>query len=263
MTVTAHPPGPLSAFVEDDGLWRVVWPAALAGAILVHSFAFLFMTAQPAKPKPVPITMAISIPPPPPEPPPPPPEPPKPKKPPPVEAPPPPLPPAPIQSETPPPPDAAPPKASEEVIALGPSTGQGVKVAVGSKDGVEGAPPVTSSGPPSDVAPTNRGQSGPPPKEWDENGYKSGAWELMNKAKRYPRKAQVLGLEGKCMVVVKLNHDGSLAGPPKIFGKGTGHPDLDEECLAMATRTTFPTIPENVATPVTFRFPIEFTLVNR
>ena len=85
----------------------------------------------------------------------------------------------------------------------------------------------------------------------------------MNKAKRYPRKAQVLGLEGKCMVVVKLNHDGSLAGPPKIFGKGTGHPDLDEECIAMATRTTFPTIPDNVAAPVTFRFPIEFTLVNR
>ena len=262
MTAMAHPPGPLSAFVEDDRLSRVVWAAAVLFALLVHSVAFVAMTAQPPKPKPVTITMAIAMPPPPPPEPPPPPPPEK-KKPPPVEAPPPPLPPAPVPSETPPPPDAPPPKAADEVIALAPSTDQGVKVAVGSKDGVEGAPPVTSSGPPTNVAPTNRGQSGPPPQTWDENGYKSGAWDLMNRAKRYPRKAEVLGLEGKCMVTVKVNHDGTLAAPPKLFGKGTGHPDLDEECVAMAIRTTFPPIPDHIAAPMTFRFPIEFHLVNR
>ncbi len=257
-------PGSLSGFYADDGLWMVVWPAALGVAVLVHSFAFVFMTATPAKPKPETITMALAIPPPPPPPPPePPPPPPKEKpKPPPEKAPPPPLPPAPVVSETPPPPDAPPPKAAPEVVALAPSTGQGVKVAVGSPDGVEGAPPVTGTAP-SEAPLTNRGQSGPPPKEWDENGYKSGVWDLMNRAKRYPRKAQVLGLEGKCVVSVKLNHDGSLAAPPKILGKGTGHAVLDEECIAMAERTTFPTIPAHVPAPVSMRFPVEFHLENR
>ena len=85
----------------------------------------------------------------------------------------------------------------------------------------------------------------------------------MNRAKRYPRKAQVLGLDGKCVVSVKLNHDGSLAAPPKILGKGTGHAVLDEECIAMAQRTSFPSIPTHVPAPVSMRFPVEFHLENR
>jgi TonB family protein len=149
-------------------------------------------------------------------------------------------------------------------VALGPSTGQGVAVAVGTPDGVEGAPPPASSGPQrTDVPATNRGQSGPPAENWSESGYKSGAFDRMNKNKRYPRQAEVLGLEGRCMVVIKLNHDGTLAEKPKVFGKGTGHALLDEECVAMAERTTFPPIPASVEAPVTFRIPIEFHLVNR
>jgi protein TonB len=261
-------PGSLTGLYADDSLWMVVWPAAFGVAVLVHSFAFLFMTATPARPKPEAITMSIAMPPPPPAPPPPAPPPQEKPKPPPEKAPPPPtekaLPPAPppeTQAET-PPPEAPTPKAAEQVVALAPSTGQGVAVPVGAPDGVEGAPPVTSTGPRT-APPTNRGQSGPPPKEWDENGYKSGAWDLMNRAKRYPRKAQVLGLEGKCVVSVKLNHDGSLAAPPKILGKGTGHTVLDEECIAMVERTAFPSIPTHIPAPVSMRFPVEFHLENR
>jgi protein TonB len=110
---------------------------------------------------------------------------------------------------------------------------------------------------------TNRAMSGPPQAEWDPNGYKNGAWDSMNKAKRYPRKAQVLGLEGKCVVKIMLHHDGSLAARPSIIGKGTGHDVLDEECIAMAERVKFPPIPDKVEAPVTFRFPIEFHLENR
>ncbi|MBM4281988.1 MAG: TonB family protein [Deltaproteobacteria bacterium] len=105
--------------------------------------------------------------------------------------------------------------------------------------------------------------AGPPTEAWDPNGYRNGAWDQMNKAKRYPRKAQVLGLEGKCVVKVMLNHDGTLAAKPTVVGKGTGHPPLDEECVAMAERVTFPRIPVHVEAPVTFRFPIEFHLENR
>jgi protein TonB len=176
---------------------------------------------------------------------------------PPVEAPP--APPAPPSPE-PPPENTPPPLSTAEPVNLGPSTGQGVAVAVGTPDGVAGAPPVASSGPPAE---TNRGMSGPPRENWDPNGYKNGAWDEMNKAKRYPRKAQVLGLEGKCVVKVQVNHDGSLAGKPTIVGKGTGHDVLDEECVAMAERVKFPPIPADVEAPVTFRFPIEFHLENR
>lgn len=262
---TSESPGPLQGFMEPDRLWAV-WAGAVVAALVVHSMGFLFMTAQPAKPKPEAITMSIAMPPPPPppppEPPPPPPEPPKPKAPPPPDKPLPPAPPAPPDAP-PPPPDAPPPQAAEEVVNLAPSTGQGVAVAVGSPDGVEGAPPVSSTGPAGDVKPTNRGQSGPAPEAWDENGYKSGAWDRMNRNKQYPRKAQVMGLEGKCIVSVKLNHDGSLAAPPKVLGKGTGHAVLDAECIAMAERTTFPPIPTHIPAPVAMRFPIEFVLENR
>jgi TonB family protein len=264
----ATPHGPLSGFMINDRMTSVVWAAAIALAVVVHSTAFVVAAATPKKPKPPPITMAISVPPepPPPLPPPPPPTPeqPKPQKPEPIQEIAPPLAPPAPPSETPPPPDAPPPKASDQVVALAPSTGQGVAVAVGTPDGVDGAPPPTSSGPQrTDVPVTNRGQSGPPEDVWSETGYKSGAFDRMNKNKRYPRQAEVMGLEGRCMVVVKLNHDGSLAEKPKVFGKGTGHALLDEECVAMAERTTFPPIPASVETPVTFRIPIEFHLVNR
>lgn len=265
---TSASPGPLQGFAEPDRL-LAVWLGALLGAVVIHSVAFVFMTAQPAKVKPEAITMSIAMPPPPPPPPPhpqepepePPPPPEKPKTPPPDK----PLPPAPpAPPDVPPPPTDAPlPKAAPELVTLGPSTGEGVKIAVGSPDGVEGAAPITSSGAPSDAPLTNRGQAGPAPREWDENGYKSGAWDMMNRNKQYPRKAQVMGVEGKCVVSVRLNHDGSLASPPKILGKGTGHAVLDEECLAMAQRTTFPPIPEHVPAPVAMRFPIAFVLENR
>ena len=259
--MTAETPhGALSGFMVKDRLARVVWTAAFALAVVVHSAAFLVASSQPAKPTPVTMTMAIAIPPPPP-----PPlkddrkQPPKPE---PVNAAPPPAPPAP-PSETPPPVEQPTPQASEQVTALAPTTGQGVAVAVGTPDGVAGAPPPTSTGPASDVPTTNRAQSGPALVNWNESGYKSGAFESMSKNKRYPRKAEVLGLEGRCMVVIRLNHDGSLAEKPKVFGKGSGHELLDEECVAMAERTTFAPIPAHIAAPVTFRIPVEFHLVNR
>lgn len=241
-------------FWHDDSLWQVIWPAAIGVAVVVHAFAFAMATTTPTKKAVERIAMAISVPPDPP--PPPPPEPPKPKKkqvePPPDVA--------PAQAAAPtdtPPTDTPPPLSTVTPVALGPSTGEGVSVPVGTPDGVAGAAPISGEGPPPD---TNRAQAGPPQENWDPNGYKSDAWDLMNKAKRYPRKAKVLGLVGKCMVKVMINHDGSLAAPPSMVGKGTGHDVLDEECLAMASRVKFAPIPSHIETPVMYRFPIQFEL---
>ncbi len=239
---------------HDDSLWQWIWAAAIGVAVVVHAVAFFAMSGSPAKERPQPIAMSINMPPPPP----PPerqPDPPRKKA---AETP----PPAPAAAplDNPPPVDAPPPLSTLEPINLGPSTGQGVAVAVGTADGVAGAPPVSGSGPPPE---TNRAQAGPPPAVWDPNGYKSNAWDMMNSAKRYPRKAEVMGIEGKCMVKVMINHDGSLNTRPSITGKGTGNELLDEECIAMAERVKFPPIPAEVDAPVTYRFPVEFKLLNR
>lgn len=65
------------------------------------------------------------------------------------------------------------------------------------------------------------------------------------------------------MVEIHVNHDGSLSEKPKLFGKRSGHDLLDEECIAMAERTTFDPIPAHVDAPAMFRIRIEFKLVNR
>ena len=239
---------------QKDASWKWMGPA-LALAAAVHGAAFFAMSGAPAKPLPQTISMAINLPPPPP-PPPKPPDPPKKKV---SQATPPPAPSA-APLDIPPPQDTPPPLSTAEPIALGPTTGMGVAVPVGTPDGVAGAAPVSGSGPPPQ---TTRAQAGPPPPAWDPNGYKSDAWDMMNKAKRYPRKAEVLGLEGKCIIKVLINHDGSLAARPSIVGKGTGHAALDEECIAMADRVKFPPIPAHIEAPVTYRFPVEFHLLNR
>ncbi len=243
-------------FWRDDSLWQVIWPAAVALAVVVHCIFFLAASSSPAKKATQRIAMAISMPPPPPpEPPPLPPE----KKP---ErrvesekA------PAPAAPPTPEPPaqNQPPPLSTAEPVNLGPATGQGVAIAAGTPDGQAGAPPVSGEGQPLE---TNRAQPGPPQAEWDRNGYKSGAFEVLNRAKRYPRKAEVLGVEGWCMVKVSLNHDGSLAARPSIVNS-SGQAILDEECLAVASRVTFPPIAAHVATPYVERFRIEFKLLNR
>jgi len=259
MAWSEHPPGPFVA-LHEDRLWAVVWTGAVVAAIALHAVALAGMRTTPERPRQAPITMAIAIPPEP-EPPPPEPQPEKPKPKPKPETPAEPLPPAPPTEAPPTPPDAPVPQAAPDVVAVAPSTGEGVAVPVGAVGGDPTAPPVSGTGP-TDAPPTNRAQPGPAA-AWDENGYKTKAWDLMNKGKRYPRKAQVLGLEGKCILSVRVNHDGSLAAPPNLLGKGTGHAVLDEECLAMAQRTRFEPIPEHVAAPVAFRFPIEFVLENR
>ena len=245
-----------ASFWEDDRAWQAAWPAAIAFAVLFHGVAFVAATQQPARKRAPPLVMAIAMRPPPPvveELPPKPPE--KPKM---LQSAPPPAPAAPPTAD--PPPSATPPPlATLEPIALTPTTGEGVAVAAGTPDGEANAPPVSGEGGP---LTTNRAVSGPERPDWDPNGYRNNAWDLMNRAKRYPRKAQVLGLEGKCVVKVMLRHDGSLAQRPQIIGKGTGHPALDEECITMAERVKFPPIPPHIEAPVMFRFPIEFHLEN-
>lgn len=245
---------------REDTLARVIYPSALAVAVVVHGAMFGLANQSPHKKPQERIVMAVSVPPdPPPPPPPPPPEKKKPPPPKPTELPP--APPAAVPDAPPQPADTPPPLSTLPPVNLGPSTGQGVAVPVGTPDGAVGAAPVSSpSAPPPE---TSRAAPGPPVENWDPNGYKNDAWDMMNKSKRYPRKAEVLGLEGKCMVSVRLNRDGSLATKPTIAGKGSGHEILDEECIAMAERVKFKPIPAHVEVPYLVRFPVEFKLVNR
>lgn len=98
---------------------------------------------------------------------------------------------------------------------------------------------------------------------FDLSAYRKTVFDILNREKRYPRKARVLQLQGRCVVNLALNRDGSLAEEPKLLGKGTGHPVLDEECLRMAKSVRYPPIVGEVTElPVRVRQPIEFTILD-
>jgi TonB family protein len=98
---------------------------------------------------------------------------------------------------------------------------------------------------------------------FDISAYRKTVFDILNREKRYPRKAKVLQLQGRCVVNLALNRDGTLAEPPKLLGKGTGHPVLDEECLRMANSVKYPPILGEVTElPVRVRQPIEFTILD-
>ncbi|MCC7108354.1 MAG: TonB family protein [Deltaproteobacteria bacterium] len=241
-----------SFWTNDEG-WQIGWPAALLLAVVVHAFAFMGAAKTPPKKIEPRIEMAIAMPPPPPEPPPPEPEPEKPKPKP--KVPPPDLPPPPNET---PPPEAAPtevqPVTGVTADSVVGENASGMNVRVGN----------TTFGNPNDeplVKPQDvQAIVGP---AFDISAYRKTVFDILNREKRYPRKAKVLQLQGRCVVNLALNRDGTLAEPPKLLGKGTGHPVLDEECLRMANSVKYPPILGEVTElPVRVRQPIEFTILD-
>ncbi len=242
-----------SSFWMNDEGWQIAWPAAIAFAMIVHAVAFVASANAPAKAVAERVTMAISMPPPPPPPPPPELEQPKPK--PPAKEPPP-------KQDLPPPPNEEPPptpvqdaqpvtgltadsvvanSASDTVARVGNTT-------FGDQNKETFTPPVE----------VQKASARP----FDLDGYRRRVFDAMNKEKRYPRKARVLGLEGKCLVKVMVNRDGSLAGDPKILGKGTGHESLDQECLRLAKAIQYPALEGDVEAPLHLTRAIAFSLMD-
>lgn len=226
-----------SFWTNDDG-WQVAWPGAIAFALLFHGFAFVASQNAPVKVRQEPITMAIAMPPPPPEEPPPP----EPPKPPPPKVKPRELPPPPNQKPVEQPPQDVQPVTGVTADSVVADNAGGPQVRVGNTTfGNPNEEPLT---PPHEV-------QRPAAVPFDLQAYKATVFERMNKEKRYPRKAQLLGLEGSCLVKLVINRDGSLAAEPELFaGKGTGHDVLDTECLRMAKAAHFPPIVGDTETPV-------------
>lgn len=241
-----------SFWTNDDG-WQIAWPAAIAFAVLFHGIAFLATTHAPAKIVAERVTLAISMPPPPLPPevaPPPEPEKPKPKAPPP-------------KTELPPPPNEEPlPEARVEDIK--PVTGLTAdSVVADSASDITARVGNTTFGDQNQEALTLPAEvQRPTARPFDLEGYRKRVFDAMNKEKRYPRKARVLGLEGKCIVKVMINRDGSLAGEPKLIGRGTGHDSLDDECLRLAKAFRYPALEGDVETPLHLTRAIAFTLMD-
>lgn len=252
-------PGPNmgSFWLNDDG-WQIAWPAAIGFAMLFHVFAFVAGNKAPPKiVKHEPVVMAISMPPPPPpptEPEPPPPEEPKKKEKPP-----------PIKEDLPPPPnETPPPEETPPVEDVKPVTGVTADSVV-----ADSASGVTTRVGNTTFGDQNKEEFTEPKqverlaaRPFDLEGYRKRVFEAMNKEKRYPRKARVLGLEGKCIVKVMINRDGSLAGKPKLLGKGTGHAALDEECLRLAEAIHYEPLEGDVEVPLHLTRAISFTLMD-
>lgn len=203
--------------------FRLPWPLALLVAVLVQAPILLVtIELRPAEEHPEEVTIDLeTFLPPPPEPPPPEPPPPEPPPPPPPKEPPPkpkpqpqPKPqPAPVPSpepvaEPPPEPDPVPPQDPVPEPA--------------EPDPTPPPPPQPPRPPPP-----------PPPKPFDARGYRGAAIGKVERQKRYPKKARVMGLTGRVIVRAYIDKDGNLVGEPRIHGRGSGHSVLDEEALRM------------------------------
>lgn len=245
-----------SFWMNDDG-WQVAWPAAIAFALLFHGVAFVAGEQTPPKKRQDPIVMAIALPPPPPpEITPPEPEPPrqkpKEKK---VELPP----------DTPPPPNVTPPDVEEtpptpvtgisaDSVVQGGAAGMNVRVG-NTTFGDVNKEEFTK---PEDV------QQIRAKVHFDPAAYRSNAISMVNKQKRYPRKAKVLGLEGNVLVRVELDRDGKLMQDPVVVGRGSGHDVLDAEAVRMVSAAApFPDIVgDDVDIPHRVVFPVQFRLID-
>jgi len=229
---------------------RIPWLVALLIGVLGHTpFLFIRFEKTPVPPpEALEIALSTFLPPEPPPPPPPP------------EPPPPPPPPT---NKRPPPADK--PVAPQEPIVEVP-TPTPVEPTPAPPDPTP-APPVKEPPPadPRPPEPVERPPAPPPPPKnpFDPKAYQSTVYARVNKHKRYPRRAEVMGAEGRVNLVLRIDAKGQLAAPPKIVGKGTGHKELDDEAIRMANASApFPlpegdvrTYPVNVVIIIEFKLP--------
>lgn len=227
--------------------FRLPWPLAGVVALLLHLPPLLFsvkLDKPPEHPDEVTVDLA-TFEPPPPEPPPPEPPPPPPPKPKPKPKPTPKPTPSPIPS---PEPSPEPPAEPDPTPVEQPDS---------IEEPAEPQEP-TPPPPPRPVTPPPP----PPPNPFDSRGYRNRAISRVERQKRYPKKARVMGLTGRTRVTVRLNRDGSLAAEPRIVAPGTGHAVLDEEALRMVKAAApFPPLEGDIERlPVFLTIPIVFEL---
>lgn len=239
-----------------DGLrWWIAGGAAVAFHLVPLLLAELDFLAPPP-PEPVTIELSVFVAPPaadeeaapgppappeaPPEPPaatpptPPPPEPPPPEPPPPEPPPPeppPPTPPEPVATE--PASESAPVEAPSAAVATtAPATGgapsdSAVVTASASSSSSSSGDPAGRPGPV-----TARPPPPPPGPAFDPRAYRNTAFGLVDQHKRYPRKARVLGQQGRVILMLYLDRDGSLLREPDVR-RSSGFEELDEEAVRM------------------------------
>jgi TonB family protein len=189
---------------------RLPWIVAGAIAVAAHGPLLLLKLEQDAlqTPEEVEIDLSTFLPPEPPPPEPPPPEPPPPE-------PPPPKPPKPQ------------PVAPKPAPVLGPDPVEEVEP---DPTPTPPTPPPPTPPPPGPVTPRPPPPPPPPKDPFDSRAYKNKAFACANSKKRYPRKARVMGLEGRGMVVFRVDLSGKLVGKPRVL-KSTGHDVLDKEAI--------------------------------
>lgn len=119
--------------------------------------------------------------------------------------------------------------------------------------------PVTAE--PSDTPPLPKPPPPPPPPPktpFDPRAYRNRAFSLVDRHKRYPRKARVLGLEGTVKLLLYVGESGELMREPKVH-QSSGHEPLDEEAVRMVKAAApFPK-PEGEISRVPILVPLTIT----
>jgi len=168
------------------------------------------------------------------------------------------LPVADVQEEAPPqgPPDPAPelaPVAVSEPVAAPPSSAEGgpaLATSDAARGGTEDAHRHADA--------SSAASAGSP--FGDVHGYLGDLQERVRRSQRYPELAIRLGLEGVVDVRVRVNLDGTFAGPPAV-ATSSGHALLDQEALRMVARAApFPPLPADAVRPADLTVPVWFHL---
>lgn len=155
---------------------------------------------------------------------------------------------APPQPVAPSPPEAVPLQGPKETAAgTGPSAGNGAILA---------ATAATAA-----VVSGARGGAGSAPARVDLGGYYRGIYAALNGALKYPAIARRQGMEGRALVVVKIDRKGRLVTKPRI-SESTSYGPLDEAAVRLIEEhQPFPGVPAGyVGDTLEFTVPISFRL---
>ncbi len=94
-------------------------------------------------------------------------------------------------------------------------------------------------------------------------GFRRSIFREIVAEKNYPRSARRMRMQGKCLLLVRINKSGQLAGSPRVL-RSTGHSVLDEEAIRSIKAAAPFAVPAGrfPKDQLEFKIPIQFKLTS-
>lgn len=115
---------------------------------------------------------------------------------------------------------------------------------------------------PVETAPLQIAQVAAPEPEVDIDAYLGRLASAIERHKRYPRQARVMGMEGVVVVSVRVTRTGGKVGRIEIV-RSSGFDLLDREALRMVGAAAFPAASRLPSDPFPMHIPVRFAMASR